>query len=108
MPMRSICAVILAALLMPVAWAADTDVENPAFRDLPMSRGGPITGGRQRQPTPAEVQERAAERSPVRPGEPREAMRGPARPGGGQPQELYNQVINQSDRPTPRSIDPTK
>jgi len=106
--MRTICAVILAALLMPVAWAADTDVENPALRDLPMSRGGPITGGRQHQPTPAEIQERAADRAGVRPAEPREAMRGPATPGGGQSQDLYKRVIDQADRPTPRSIEPTK
>ncbi|MBV8169820.1 MAG: hypothetical protein JO021_23745 [Alphaproteobacteria bacterium] len=106
--MRTICAVILAALLAPAAWAADTDVENPALRDLPMYRGGPISGGRQHQPTPAEVQERAADRSLARPGEPREAMRGPQRAGDGQSQDLYNRVINQSDRPTPRSIEPTK
>jgi hypothetical protein len=114
MPMRTICAVILAALLLPAAWAADTDVENPAIRDLPMYRSGPITGGRQHQPTPAEVQERAADRALARPNEPREAMRGPspapARPGDvqSQSQDLYNRVINQSDRPTPRSIDPTR
>jgi hypothetical protein len=109
MPMRSSCAVILAALLGPAAWAADTDVENPAIRDLPMYRGGAIAGGRQHQPTPAELQERAAERALARPGEPREAMRGPAPAGANQQsQELYNKVINQSDRPTPRSIEPTR
>ncbi len=108
--MRSICAVILTALLVPAAWAADTDIENPALRDLPMYRSGPISGGRQHQPTPAEVQERAADRVLTRPNEPREAMRGPApaKSGNQQSQDLYNQVINQSDRPTPRSIDPTK
>jgi hypothetical protein len=108
MPMRSSCAVILAALLAPAAWAADTDVENPALRDLPMYRGGAIAGGRQHQPTPSELQERSAERALARPGEPREAMRGPGGSINQQSQELYNRVINQSDRPTPRSIEPTR
>jgi hypothetical protein len=106
-----ICAFAAAAVLSTAApvWypvaAADTDVENPAIRDLPM-RTGPISGGRQHQPTPAEVQERAADRALTRAGDPsRPPARTPDRAAG---DDLYNRVLKQSEGGTPRSIDPTK
>jgi hypothetical protein len=78
---------------------------------LPLQRGsgGPIVGGRHRQPTPGEVQERAMERPPGRAGDPsREATRTSPRDRDQEAQERYQRVLRNSERPTPRSIDPSQ
>jgi hypothetical protein len=93
-------AVIAALILAHAAWAADTDVENPNMRELPLQRGGPIVGGRQHQPTASEVQERAQLHAPSEtPGAPSSAS--------GAKDDLYQRVLRQSQHPTPRVIAPT-
>ena len=102
--MKTIHVFAVAALLVPGAVvAADTDLENPGMRELPFQRGGPVVGGKRQQPTQSEVQERSAERAMTRAGGPSAE---PARDRHSQ--DLYNRVIQQSDRPTPRSIDPSQ
>lgn len=100
--MRIIGAAVLVSGLAIVgtAWAADTDVENPALRELPLQRG-PIVGGHQHQPTAAEVEERLQTKS---------APTGSGPDTGGAPaartDELYQRVLKQSQHATPRVITP--
>lgn len=105
--MRSICAFAVAALMLPAGPLAAADTEVESMRELPLQRGGPIVGGKRQQPTQAEIQERQAERSMApssRSGTPSVS----GRERDGQSRELYNKVIQQSDQPTPRSIDPSQ
>jgi len=96
--MRIVLAVVVVLALANAGWAADTDVENPGLRDLPLSRG-PIYGGKQHQPTPDEISERlqeqhgSAEPAPVTPAPP------------AQRDEIYQRVLEQSQRGLPRSLD---
>jgi hypothetical protein len=94
--MRTLLALVAALALAETGWAADTDVENPAFRDLPLHRS-PIYGGKQHQPTQAEVTER----------EPPQ-VRAKASDVQRQTQDLYDRVLKQSQQATPRSIDPSQ
>lgn len=109
--MRTLCAFALTALLLPPllrstpAGADDTDPLNPALREMP--RSGPIVGGKRQQPTQAEIQERALERQMARPGGAPLAEPSP-RDRENRSQELYQRVLRNSDRPTPRSIDPSQ
>jgi hypothetical protein len=101
--------VVAALAFADAGWAADTDVENPALRELPLQRG-PIVGGHKHQPTPAEIQERAEERqqasSPAAaapaPAPAPDAANFPALPHD----DLYERVLRQSQRATPRAIIP--
>ncbi|MEJ0069177.1 MAG: hypothetical protein WDO24_11150 [Pseudomonadota bacterium] len=95
-------ALVAALVLADTGWAADTDVENSTMRELPLQRSGPIVGGRQRQPTPTEIQERAQLRSPPS-SEASVAPRGAA----GTNDDLYQRVLRQSQHPAPRVISPT-
>lgn len=102
--MRSICAFAVTALLLPAAPPLAS-----AADDLPMQRGGgPIVGGKRQQPTQSEIQERQLERSMTAPSRAGAPSPGQAGDRDRQSQDLYNRVIQQSDRPTPRSIDPTQ
>jgi hypothetical protein len=106
---------LVAALVLALAdtgWAADTDVENPEFRELPLQRG-PIAGGRKHQPTPSEIQERAQTRNPTATAPAPDAPLGAssqrdAAPLGASSQrdELYERVLRQSQHSAPRAIDP--
>jgi hypothetical protein len=91
-------AIVIGALAYAgAAWAADTDVENPNLRELPLQRGA-IYGGKQHQPTSGEVQERLQEKAqPPGPG---------AKPPARQGDPLYDRVLQQSQRSMPRTIDP--
>ena len=75
--------------------AADTDVENPSLRELPLQRGGPISGGKQHQPTQAEIDERTQ-------------MKQSAAQRNREADDLYQRVLKQSQQGTPRSLDPEK
>jgi hypothetical protein len=90
--MRTVLALAVALLVGEAGWAAETDVENPALRELPLQHG-PIYGGKQHQPTQAEVEERAQAKGRDA------AMRKQ------QSEELYQRVLQQSQQGTPRSID---
>jgi hypothetical protein len=104
---------LVAALTLAPAgagWAADTDVENPNLRELPLQRG-PIMGGHKHQPTASEIQEREQERQ--QPRDPAAASSAPAMPvpaapraAAGQTDDLYQRVLQQSQHPTPRAIIP--
>jgi hypothetical protein len=103
--------IIRTALLIGVlafagaAWAADTDVENPNLRELPLQRGGAIYGGKQHQPTAGEIEERLQEKGPAA------ATSAPgigAKPATGQKDPLYDRVLQQSQRGVPRTLDPDK
>jgi hypothetical protein len=102
--MMLIRAAALVAVLMPVpvGWAADTDVENPNMRELPLQRGGPIIGGRQHQPTPSEIQERAPLHNPSA----SETAGAPSTESPPAKDDLYQRVLRQSQHPTPRVIAP--
>jgi len=111
--------VVAALAFADAGWAADTDVENPNLRELPLQRG-PIVGGHKHQPTPAEIQERAQERQQAgnpatgnppagnpaadnpAPSPAPEAARFPAGP----PDDLYERVLRQSQHAAPRAIIP--
>jgi hypothetical protein len=90
---------VAALALADTAWAADTDVENPSLRELPLQHS-PISGGRKHQPTASEIQEREQARSPAP--TPPDESNGPARPND----DLYQRVLRQSQRSAPRAIDP--
>src|ERR1700722_6259351 len=93
---------VAALALADTAWAADTDVENPSLRELPL-QPGPISGGRKHQPTPSEIQERAQARSPApTPPDESNGSNGAARPDD----DLYQRVLRQSQRSAPRAINP--
>ncbi len=83
------------ALLLAVAGraAAETDVENPGMRELPL-RQSPIIGGKQHQPTQSEVSERIQAQN---------------RDTAGRPQrktpDLYDRVLQQSQKPKPRTLE---
>jgi len=85
------------------ARAADTDVENPNLRELPL-RSGPIAGGKQHQPTRGEIEERLQEKGPAAP----RGSETVIDPKSGQSDELYMRVIQQSQRATPRTLDPNQ
>jgi hypothetical protein len=107
--MKTIRAFAVAALLVPGAVAAaDTDLENPGMRELPIQRGGPVVGGKRLQPTRSDVEERSYERAMTRAGGPGSGPSAEPAARDRHAQELYNRVIQQSDRPTPRSIDPSR
>jgi hypothetical protein len=94
-------------MLAGPGWAADTDVENPNMRELPLQRS-PIMGGRQHQPTPTEIEERAQLLRSQQPST--QVSNAPAAaPGAKAPgnDDLYQRVLRQSQRATPRTIDPS-
>jgi hypothetical protein len=94
--MRTVLTLAVALLVAEIGWAAETDVENPAYRELPLQRGGPIYGGKQHQPTQAEIDERVQTKG-------RDAAERDR-----QSQDLYQRVLKQSQQATPRSIDPSQ
>src|SRR5258708_5861058 len=98
--------VLTAALLLAApGWAADTDVENPNMPELPLQRGGPIMGGRQHQPTPSEIEERA-QLLRSQPGAQASETPAPvAKPSAND--DLYQRVLRQSQHATPRVLDPS-
>ncbi|MBI3516488.1 MAG: hypothetical protein HY060_20845 [Proteobacteria bacterium] len=93
--MRTALVLAGALVLANAGWAAETDLENPSYRELPLQRG-PISGGKQRQPTQAEIDQRAQER-----GRSAEEQKRAS-------DALYQRVLKQSQQGTPRSIDPSK
>src|SRR5258706_16412423 len=103
--MRTLLVMVAALALAPTGWAADTDVENPGFRDLPLQRGslssgapsaGAVSGGKRHQPTQAEIDQRAQERGRAADEQKRAS------------DDLYQRVLKQSQQGTPPSIDPPK
>jgi len=100
-------ALAAALMLAGPGWAADTDVENPNMRELPLQRS-PIMGGRQHQPTATEIEERAQLLRSQQPST--QASNAPATAPGAKPagsDDLYQRVLRQSQRATPRAIDPS-
>ena len=95
--MRTMLVFLGALALASAGWAAETDVENPGYRDLPLQRGGPISGGKQHQPTQTEI----TERTQMKAGGASDAQNRAA-------DDLYQRVLKQSQRGTPRSIDPSQ
>ena len=93
--MRTMLALVVALLAAEAGWAAETDVENPALRELPLQRG-PIYGGKQHQPTQAEVDERLQAKDRDAAARQRQA------------EDLYNRVLKQIQQGTPRSIEPSQ
>lgn len=93
--MRIVLALIAAFALARPGWAADTDVENPSLRELPLQRS-PISGGKQHQPTQGELSERFQEHGGA-PSAPRATA--------AQRDDLYRRVLEQSRQGTPRSLD---
>ena len=91
----------LALALADTGWAADTDVENPDLRELPLQRG-PISGGHKHQPTAIEIQERAQARNPAATAPVPDVP--PA--AASQVDDLYQRVLRQSQHSAPRAIDP--
>lgn len=96
-------ATIVATLALPgTGFTADTDLDNPNMRDLPIQRG-PIYGGKKHQPTREEVIEREqAKNSGAAAG--RSAANQPAKP----PDDLYQRVLKESQKSGPRSLDSDK
>jgi hypothetical protein len=88
-------ALVVALLAIEAGWAAETDVENPALRELPIQHG-PIYGGKHHQPTQTDINERLQAKD-------RKAT--DRRP---QAEELYQRVLNQSQKGTPRSLEPAQ
>ncbi len=100
--MRTLCALATMAALTTgsAVWAAETDLENPNLRELPL-RQSPISGGKQHQPTPAEISAR------IQGG----GAGAPAPTTASPPQthdDLYQRVLKQSQQGTPRVLDPGK
>jgi len=100
--MRIVLAMVVVLALANAGWAADTDVENPALRDLPLQRGGPIYGGKQHQPTPSEVSERLQEQR----GGGTESAPAPATPA--QRDDLYQRILQQSQQGMPHALEPER
>lgn len=107
---RALMLVAALALAEP-GWAADTDVENPALRELPLQRG-PIIDGHKHQPTPAEIQERAQEREQERKAAVNPSSEPPATSAAENSaaasarDDLYQRVLQQSRHGMPTAIDP--
>jgi hypothetical protein len=106
--------VIPVLALTDVGWAADTDVDNPALRDLPIQRG-PIYGGKQHQPTQTEVIERlqeqhgggsAATSAPGSAATPAATTAPGSIPASAPRDELYLRVLKQSQQGMPRVLPP--
>ena len=95
--MRTMLALAAALGLAAPGLAAETDVENPGLRELPIQRGGPIMGGKQHQPTPAEINERAQ----VKGGATAADQQRPT-------DDLYQRVLKQSQQGTPRTLEPSQ
>jgi hypothetical protein len=94
-------ALIAAVALADVGLAAETDIENQSFRDLPLQRG-PVVGGKRHQPTREEIEERSRISSSQQP--PAE----PTRPAAESRDDLTKRILQQSQKPTPRTLDPNQ